>query len=225
MTDQRSAHPIRAHKGHHRQLRRPAWLLARDAEQEVSVGRRLREVRALRGLSMRALSELSGLNVNTLSLIENEHTSPSVSTLQQLAQSLHIPIGAFFQTAQQDQLIAHQQEGQRLSIAFEHGLLHDLASGMRRPGAEPLLLHLNSHADSGPTPIVHTGREFVYCLDGEVVYTVDSHDYALRPGDSLVFEAYLPHYWKNPRSTRARVLLVLCPTDTRDSPKERHFAA
>ena len=55
---------------------------------EIDVGQRLRELRAMRGLSLRALSGQSGLNVNTLSLIENRRTSPSVSTLQQLALTL-----------------------------------------------------------------------------------------------------------------------------------------
>ncbi len=57
---------------------------------EIDVGQRLRELRATRGLSLRALAKLSSLNVNTLSLIENRRTSPSVSTLQQLAQTLQV---------------------------------------------------------------------------------------------------------------------------------------
>ena len=65
---------------------------------DINVGRHLRELRAGRGLSIRALAEQSRLNVNTLSLIENSRTSPSVSTLQQLASALDVPITAFFET-------------------------------------------------------------------------------------------------------------------------------
>ena len=64
---------------------------------EIDVGGRLRVLRTGRGLSMRALAKKSGLNVNTLSLIENQHTSPSVSTLQQLALALNVPLTAFFE--------------------------------------------------------------------------------------------------------------------------------
>jgi transcriptional regulator with XRE-family HTH domain len=52
---------------------------------EADVSRRLRELRAEREMSLRALAERSGLNVNTLSLIENNKSSPSVGTLQQIA--------------------------------------------------------------------------------------------------------------------------------------------
>jgi len=70
---------------------------------------------------------------------------------------------------------------------------------------------------------VHTGREFVYCLQGRILYTVQDREYVLEGGDSLCFEAYLPHCWRNAGAQPARVLLVLCPTDMHDSPKERHF--
>ena len=65
---------------------------------EIQVGDRLREIRLKLRLSLRELAKQSGLNVNTLSLIENGRTSPSVSTLQQLGQSLQVPITAFFET-------------------------------------------------------------------------------------------------------------------------------
>ena len=63
---------------------------------DVDVGGRLRALREARQLSIRALAEASGLAVNTLSLIENGRTSPSVSTLQQIAVALSLPITAFF---------------------------------------------------------------------------------------------------------------------------------
>jgi quercetin dioxygenase-like cupin family protein len=103
--------------------------------------------------------------------------------------------------------------------------MEDLASGMPRFGAEPIIVTLEPAADSGNKPIVHTGREFVYCLDGHIAYTVDNEKYLLEAGDSLIFEAYLPHHWKNVDSTPSRALLVLCPMDERDQPRERHFTS
>lgn len=193
------------------------------AADEINVGQRLRELRLGRGLSIRLLAEQSGLNVNTLSLIENQRTSPSVSTLQQLAQTLQVPISAFFETDHGDRKVVFQKDGARPRAAFSHGSMEDLGAGMARFGAEPLIVTLEPNADSGKTPIVHTGREFVYCLEGHIAYTVDGETYLLEPGDSLLFEAYLPHQWKNLDGTPSRNLLVLCPLDERDRPAERHF--
>jgi len=190
---------------------------------DIEVGQRLRELRTARGLSLRALAEKSSLNVNTLSLIENQRTSPSVSTLQQLAQTLQVPISTFFETNHGDKLVVHQKTGTRPHIAFTHGSIEDLGTGMNRFGAEPLIVTLAPKADSGKTPIVHTGREFVYCLEGHIAYSVDTETYLLEPGDSLLFEAYLPHHWKNLDAGPSRNLLVLCPMDEHDNPTERHF--
>jgi len=191
---------------------------------EIRVGDRLRDIRSGLGLSIRALAEMSGLNVNTLSLIENGRTSPSVSTLQQLAQSLNVPITAFFETDHGKKTVVFQKHGARPRATFTYGSMEDMGAGMPRFGAEPLIVTLNPGADSGKAPIVHTGREFVYCVEGQIAYTIDAESYVLEPGDSLLFEAYLPHHWRNLGTTPARAVLVLCPMDERDHPAERHFA-
>jgi transcriptional regulator with XRE-family HTH domain len=190
---------------------------------EADVGQRLREQRQRQRLSIRALAERSGLNPNTLSLIENGKTSPSVATLQQLAGALGAPITAFFETSADIQKVAFQKAARRRDVPFAHGVVQDLGAGIARRGIEPLLLVLKPKAGSGPTPIVHTGREFVYCLEGQLAYTIEDQAFLLEPGDSLLFEAYLPHRWENVGSYPSRSLLILCPADERDQPTERHF--
>ena len=190
---------------------------------EVNVGTRLRELRAEQGISIRGLAEKSGLNVNTLSLIENSKSSPSVSTLQQIAAALDVPIAAFFETKKTPQRIVYQQSGEHPTVAFAYGILADLGAGFARPGLEPYVVILEPQADSGDTPIVHTGLEFVFCLEGKMEYEVDGQSFPLNPGDSLLFEAHLPHRWRNSGETPSRSLLLLCPADERDHPDERHF--
>lgn len=64
----------------------------------VDVASRLRNLRELRGISMRTLGTRSGLSANALSMIERGKTSPSVSTLYKLADALGVSITAFFDT-------------------------------------------------------------------------------------------------------------------------------
>ncbi len=96
--------------------------------------------------------------------------------------------------------------------------------GMPHFGVELLIVTLNPVADSGENPIVHTGREFFYCIEGHIAYAVNNQKYALEPGDGLVFKAYLFHHWKNSDPAPSHILLMLCPMDVRDSPMERHFS-
>ncbi|MCL4528491.1 MAG: cupin domain-containing protein [Chloroflexi bacterium] len=191
--------------------------------EEISVGRHLRSMRALRGLSMRALAEASGLNINTLSMIENNKTSPSVSTLQQLAATLKVPLTSFFEAEVPHRSVVFQKAGQRPRAGFSYGTMEDLGAGLTLRGGQPLIVVLESRANSGPTPIVHTGHEFVYCLDGQLTYIIEGQKYLLEPGDSLIFEAHLPHRWGNLSPSATRSLLIICPTDENDHPTERHF--
>jgi transcriptional regulator with XRE-family HTH domain len=231
MTDSLQSNELHTDKtGRKRQPRRGLKTEAEAANNnpvtlEIDVGRQLRKLRTESGLSIRLLAENSGLNVNTLSLIENGKTSPSVSTLQQLAAALNVPITAFFETDIPKNSISYLKDGQRPKGAFSHGTLEDLGAGLTLHGGQPLLVNLEPNADSGPTPIVHTGHEFVFCLEGHLSYTIEDRTYLLEPNDSLLFEAHLPHRWQNIGETRSRSLLVMCPADEADRPTERHFTA
>lgn len=210
------------------------WTYAEEAEgepaihsspaSEVDVGANLRRLREERHLSLRALAEKSELAINTLSLVENGKTSPSVSTLQQLAIALEIPISSFFENSDQRQKIAHVKREHRPRAVFEHGSLEDLGAGAKIEAVEPFIVTLVPGADSGNQDIVHTGYEFAYCLEGRIQYTINQESYLLEPGDSLLFEAHLPHCWQNLGPGEARSLLVMFRTDERDRPLERHFS-
>jgi transcriptional regulator with XRE-family HTH domain len=200
-----------------------ATLNGSPAVHEVDVGSRLRELRTERELTIRALAEKSGLSINTLSLIENKKTSPSISTLQQIAIALEEPITAFFETYAPKSSIVHIKANRRPRAAFEHGTLEDLGAGLTNRAVEPFIVRLEPFASSGPNPIVHTGFEFVFCLDGRIAYTIEDQTYLLEPGDSLLFESHLPHRWQNVEEVPSQSLLVLLPTDVRDRPTKHHF--
>jgi transcriptional regulator with XRE-family HTH domain len=190
---------------------------------DPDVGHCLRNLRTGRKLSIRSLAEQSGLNANTLSLIENSKTSPSVSTLQLLANALDVPITAFFETNTPKNNIAYQKAGQRRQAAFAYGTLADLGAGLTLHGGQPFLVKLEPKANSGEIPIVHTGHEFVFCLEGRLLYTIEQQAYFLDPGDSLLFKAHLPHCWQNTSTSALWFLLIMCPADEGDRPTERHF--
>jgi transcriptional regulator with XRE-family HTH domain len=107
------------------------------SEELVDVGARLRALREARRLSIKALAEASGLAVNTLSLIEHGKSSPSVSTLQQLAVAMRVPITAFFTPEAPRSRVVYHRAGEVPMTPFPHGALADLRGRHRpvQPGA------------------------------------------------------------------------------------------
>lgn len=189
----------------------------------IHVGRNLHQLRVARALSLRALAELSGLNINTISLIENDKCSPSISTLQQLATALAVPIITFFEPHHRANNVSCLKAGQRSRVIGERNSLEDLAVGSSLRNVQPFVMTLKPHTDSGVYPLVHTGLELVYCLNGRLSYEIEEQVYLLEPDDSLLFEANLPHRWRNLEDNPSRWLLVLCPSNVESYAVGQHF--
>jgi transcriptional regulator with XRE-family HTH domain len=172
------------------------------------VGTRLKALRHERGLSLRALAALCDLSPNTISLVERGVTSPSVSTLHRLATALRVPITTFFEARPERVEIVLGRAGKRPRSGSASVVLESLGMGLENQTLGPFVVTLKPGATSGRRAMVHVGHELVYCLQGEIEYTLESQVLRMTAGDSLLFEAQLPHRWRNPGSEPAVFLLV-----------------
>jgi transcriptional regulator with XRE-family HTH domain len=195
----------------------------REGGIEYNLGRCLRALREGHGFSLRALAEESGLSVNTISLIENGRSMPSVSTLQKISAALQVPIVALFNSGEDEPKVIHTQAGLRGQLSFHNGQIEDLGQELLVSAFRPLLVTLAPESSSDGDPLIHTGYEFVYCLSGCIAYIIENKRYLLEPGDSIFFEAHLPHCWQNLSAEPSKKILVLCPLDARERAIERHF--
>lgn len=193
-----------------------------EQEDCIRVGERVRAMRMERGMTIRALAESCQLSANTLSLIENEKTYPNVQTLHLLARGLHVHISTFFICAEPDQSVVYQKQGQRAITRFSNGELENLGDGLPHLGAEPILVTLEYSQDI-PPDVGHVGREFVYCLDGSAACVIAGKNYELATGDSLIFDAGIPHHWENIGTAPSKLLVLFCAMDTQDKPMKKHL--
>jgi transcriptional regulator with XRE-family HTH domain len=198
----------------------------RDLDQSAeNVGHNLRRLREERNLTIRSLAQISGLSVNTLSLIENGKSSPSVKSLLALSESLNFPITSFFDHPKRQDRIIYVKDGTRPVANLDYGKLENLGACKAIPCVEPFVLTLEPLAVSHSHDVVHTGYEFVYCLQGRIAYTILYNVYLLNEGDSVLFEAHFPHCWQNLSTSISKCILVLFSSDDRDSPTQSHFLA
>jgi transcriptional regulator with XRE-family HTH domain len=183
----------------------------------INVGERLRELRTMQELSLRALAMKSGLSIHTLSMIEKGKTSPSISTLYKLADALNVPITYFFNPNNDRKQVIFIKADERTRMPFTRGMFEGLGGENFVGNIEPFLITLETSANSGQQVMSHTGHEFVFCLRGKLEYHVENHIYELSPGDSILFAAHLKHRWRNPGPTVATALIVVsCFDNTMD---------
>jgi len=191
---------------------------------DILVGQRLKDLRTRSGFSLRALADRSGLNINTLSLIENGKSSPSVSTLQQLALALEVPITDFFESEPQQKNVIFTRADHRPTQTFGSTQMQNLGKDLADNAVQPFVVTISPGMGSGDSRIVHTGFEFVFCLSGSLHYCLDQKEFDLSEGDSLLFEAHFPHCWENRGENPSQILLILYPSDEREKPGGQHFS-
>jgi len=192
-------------------------------EGSPGVGLRLRELREQRNLSLRALAETCSISPNTVSLIERGLSSPSVDTLQRLASGLGVPIVAFFETEDAQARLVLSQSTNRARSRAPGMTIEHLGSGLADHAFASFLITIEPSTRTRTAPIEHLGAEWVYCLEGLVEYQVEDREYRLEPGDNLLFDASLPHRWRNPGPMQAQMLLILDAGERHDLTVEQHL--
>jgi len=171
----------------------------REKVLEVAIGREVRAHRRKQEITVADLSEATGLSIGMLSKIENGNTSPSLTTLQTLADALSVPITTFFRGFEETRSAVHTKSGEGVELEREgtranhqYNLLGHIGANSSGVIVEPYMITLSAESDVFPT-FQHGGIETIYMLSGEVDYRHGDQVYPLKPGDTLFFDADAPH--------------------------------
>ena len=180
---------------------------------ERAIGREVRRQREKLDITISELAKAAGISAGMLSRIENGATSPSLSSLEALAQALQVPLTTFFRDFDEMPTATFVKAGQGLAIerrgtraGHQYQLLGHVPSGPLM--VEPYLITLTGESDTFPA-FQHAGIEFLYLLEGEVVYRHGGRTYPMTPGDSLYFDADAPHGPEELRRLPIRYLSVI----------------
>jgi len=173
-----------------------------------------------RNLSQRDLAQQAGISANSIGLIERGEISPGVATIQSLAAQDQL----FFFDDESTGNVLHIKAADRPVLTSSGVRIEGIGQRLKMQELEPFHITLDPQAFSGERQVVYQGYELVCCQAGRLEYLIDGVVYLLEKGDFLVFEATLPHIWRNPFTEKAEFLLVIqTPNDSRE-PIQRHFA-
>ncbi len=182
---------------------------------EVAIGREVRAFRNKLGITGGDLAAAAGLSLGMLSKIENGMTSPSLATLQVLSRALGVPVTDFIRRFEERHGAVLVKAGEGLAIerrgtrnGHHYHLLGHTGDRSSRIVVEPYMITLNQESDVFPL-FQHAGLEFLYMLEGEVVYRHADKLYTMLPGDSLFFDAEAPHGPEELRQLPIRFLSII----------------
>jgi len=165
---------------------------------EETLGRQIKHLRNSLGLTGADFAAAASISASMLSKIETGQISPSLQTLQNIAQALNVPVSTLFSGhGRQHQDCSFVRAGTGVTInrrgtksGHRYQLLgHSLEGDIV---VEPYLITLLD--DAVPyTGFQHAGIEMIYMLTGAVTYRNGERLYPLKPGDTLMFDSTAPH--------------------------------
>ncbi|SIT07956.1 helix-turn-helix domain-containing protein [Paracoccus saliphilus] len=188
---------------------------SREKNLEVAIGRQVRELRKRQRMTGSELANQAGLSVGMLSKIENGVISPSLTTLQTLANALRVPLVQLFSGYEEPRGAMHVKSGTAVEVeragtrsGHQYHLLGHIGSNNSGVVVEPYLIVLSTESDRFPT-FQHEGIELIYMLEGHLGYRHGDRLYDLEPGDSLLFDADAPHGPEQMRQLPIRYLSII----------------
>jgi transcriptional regulator with XRE-family HTH domain len=186
-----------------------------EKETVLKVGESVREIRENKGLSLRDISQRTGLEIELLSEIEEGTVAPPLGTIIKLAKALDKKMGYFISgTEEFPYTIVRKNQGKLISrfdskktdtYGYEY---MSLAPYKKNRYMEPFLVTLE------PTEIeeersTHDGQEFIYVLEGTMEVRLADETHLLEPGDAIYYDSTVPHLVKCHGKHATKILAVL----------------
>lgn len=164
----------------------------------IEVSTRLRIVREKYGLSQRELAKRAGVTNGTISLIEQNRVSPSVSSLKKVLEGLPMSLAEFFTFELSESKPSPFFEGDSLpNLGNEKIEFCLVGSGVKERNMCIMRERYQPHSDTGVEMLRHEGQEGGVVVRGELELTVGEETRVLKAGDAYYFDSSLPHRFRN----------------------------
>lgn len=177
----------------------------------IDVGAHLKLVRTMYGLSQRELAKRAGVTNGTISLIEQNRVSPSISSLKKVLDGIPMSLAEFFtlDTNTTPQVFFSREE--LMDIGDGDVALKLVAA--KRPNRAMSIMHerYRAGADTGDDMLSHKGEEGGVVVKGRIELTVGGQTRTLEAGDAYYFPSTVPHRFYNPGPETCEIISASTP--------------
>ena len=175
----------------------------------MDIGAKIKELRILNGLTQEELADRSELSKGFISQLENDVTSPSISTLEDILQCLGMTISQFFSSEEEPVQTVFRDEDYFEKIDKELGNTTEwIIPNAQKNMMEPIRLTLEAGGSTYPDN-PHEGEEFGYVLKGEIILVLGSERHKAKTGESFYYKPDKNHYITSKKG--AEILWVSAP--------------
>ncbi len=175
---------------------------------EEQIGAKIRNLRNQNGLTQEELADRTELTKGFISQLERGLTAPSVSTLQDIVESLGTNLSDFFHEEDDIQVVfpkedCFEKEDESANIKW-------LVVTAQSRSIEPILVELKPK-QSLPEDKPHEGEEFGYVLEGKIKIHYGDKTYTAEAGDSFIYPANRRHRISSMSKTVSKFVWISTP--------------
>ncbi|MBF0593708.1 MAG: helix-turn-helix transcriptional regulator [Candidatus Omnitrophica bacterium] len=179
----------------------------------MNIGAQIKKMRKLKRISLTTLSQDSGVQIATISRIENGKMTGTLQSHFMIAKALGLDIAELYQGMQEDESlpVISEENIEAISAPNEKVSREILARQATNKRMLPCLIKIEN---KGSTNIekFHPGSErFIWVLEGALIAHIKDQTIKLTAHTSLYFNATFPHHFENPNSGAVKFLSVLTP--------------
>ncbi len=181
----------------------------------MDVGARLKAIRKQKNLSQRELAKRAGVTNSTISMIEKNSVSPSVSSLKKVLAGIPMSLVDFFAddiAEEKQQTVVYNPEN-LLDLSVNDIKLKLVGKSFGHRALAFMIETYEPGSDTGEDMYVHEGEEAGLVIKGEFELTVSGEVYHLKPGDSYYFDSTRPHRFRNPFSEPCEIISATTPAN------------
>jgi transcriptional regulator with XRE-family HTH domain len=178
----------------------------------TNVGARVKSLREAMDLSLRDLAERSGVSAPMLSQVERGDTSPTLAVAQKIAAGLDLTLSQLLRLDEGRHIVVVRAGDRRTRKRRGH-VVEELTPPLPGQRADVSVHTLAPGATTGGPgdPPMHEpgSRETAVVVEGAVELFIDGQRHQLTEGDSVTFDADLPHHFENNDPDEARLIAVV----------------
>ncbi|MCL2488546.1 MAG: XRE family transcriptional regulator [Oscillospiraceae bacterium] len=180
-------------------------------EQLREIGLRLAALRNIAEISPETFCEKAGVTLQELAAYEKGELDFSFSFLYNAARILGVDIIDIMSgdsSHLSNWCIVRKGQGYDVKRQDAYRYSH-LAFTFRDKKAEPFLVTVEPEEGKAPALHTHDGQEFNWVVAGRMRFTISGTDYVLEPGDSVYFNASIPHVMQALDNESAQFIAVV----------------
>lgn len=172
----------------------------------MNIGVKLKDLRLKKYLTQEELADRCELTKGYISQLENDLTSPSISTLGDILTALGSTFGEFF--GEEEELPLRYRADDCFEKVTDDAVVRWLVPSNEKLLMEPMRVTLASGGET-ERDVPHDGEEFGYVLRGEVTVTVGGRKERIAAGESFYYDCGKPHYIKNESGSPAEFIWIV----------------